>query len=86
MQKERTAIRRDAAAYLKPVFKRRERASKTKDFDGHSVHQRGHVQRGEPRPAAREECAEDDPGDVGVSEVGRAALILEQDAAAAATS
>jgi hypothetical protein len=31
----------------------------------HSVHQRGHVQRGEPRPAAREECSEDDPGDVG---------------------
>jgi len=27
--------------------------------------QRGNVQRSEPRPASREESAEDDPGDVG---------------------
>jgi hypothetical protein len=33
--------------------------------DKNSVHQHGHVQRSEPRLAAREEGAEDDPRDVG---------------------
>src|SRR5713101_8314286 len=65
MQKERAAISRNAATHLEPRFKPRQRAPEPKDFDDHSVHQRGNVQRGEPRPAPREECAEDDPGDVG---------------------
>src|SRR5713101_9712908 len=64
MQKERAAISRNAAPHLKPRFKRRERAPETKDFDDHSVHQGGNVQRREPRQAPREQCAEDDPGDV----------------------
>jgi hypothetical protein len=37
VQKERTAIRRDAAAYLKPVFKHRERAPRISDFDDHKI-------------------------------------------------
>jgi hypothetical protein len=49
MQKERAAISRNAATHLKPRFNRRERAPETRDFDDHSVHQRGNVQRGEPR-------------------------------------
>src|SRR6266851_4058711 len=54
---KRAAIDLNAAPHLKPVFKRRERAPETKDFDDHSIHQRGNVQRGESRPAAREHQA-----------------------------
>jgi hypothetical protein len=40
---------------------RRERAPETKDFDDHTVHQRGNVQRAEPWPAR----VKNDPGNVG---------------------
>src|SRR5260370_39330308 len=63
-EKEWASISRSAAKHLKPRFTRRERAPEPKDFDDYSVHQRRNVQRREPRPAPREECAEDDPGDI----------------------
>jgi len=65
VEKERAAIGQNLATHVKPLFQRRERAPEAKDFDDHSVHQRGNVQRGEARPASREESAEDDPSDVG---------------------
>src|SRR5258708_36026070 len=64
MQKEWAAISRNAPNQLKPRVERRERAPETKDFDDYSGHQRRNVQRREPWPAPREECAEDDPGDI----------------------
>src|SRR5260370_26543973 len=55
VEKERAAIGRRVTKYRKPLFQRRERAPEAKDFDDYSVHQRGNVQRGEPRPVSPEE-------------------------------
>jgi len=49
VEKERAAIGQNLATHVKPLFQRRERAPEAKDFDDHSVHQRGNVQRGEAR-------------------------------------
>jgi len=49
VQKERAAIRGNAAAYLKPLFKCRERTPESKDFDSDSIQQCANVQRREPR-------------------------------------
>lgn len=62
MQKERTAIRGNAAAHLKPLFKRRERAPESKDFDDDSIHQRA-APRGAVGLALR--MQQNEPGDVG---------------------
>jgi hypothetical protein len=48
VEKERAAIGGNVAMYLKPLFKRRERAPETKDFNYRSVRDGGNVKHRKP--------------------------------------